>query len=66
MTPRKRGRPALCPNNETSTDVHVRMSPALYDRAYAEASRRKTSVPELIRQAVVDALPRTDDFRNLK
>jgi len=47
----KRGRPALSPD-ESSTDVHLTMPASLYDRAYAEASRERVSVPEVIRRAL--------------
>lgn len=65
MTPRKRGRPALSPHTP-SADVCVKMSGELYDRAYAEASRQRTSVPEVIRRAIDRALPRPDEFSNPK
>ncbi len=48
---RKRGRPSVSPR-ETSTDVHLTMSESLYDRAYAEASKTRVSVPEVIRRAL--------------
>jgi len=56
------GRPPLGPG--TSTPVNVRLSPRDYDRAHAQASAERRSVPELMRRAVDRYLagrPRDDD-----
>ena len=46
-----RGRPSVEPD-QPSTDVHLTISIRLYDLAYAEASKRRVTVPEVIRRAL--------------
>lgn len=38
--------------SESSADVHLTMPASLYDRVYSEASKKRVSVPEVIRRAL--------------
>lgn len=53
--PRPRGRPSVTPG-EHSTPVQVKIPDSLYDRACAEASKARVSVPEVIRRALAKDL----------
>lgn len=46
---RRRGRPRAA---EPMVRMMVSVSPALYDAIYAEARRRRITLPEVLRQAV--------------
>ena len=61
--PPRRGRPPGGAEVK-STPVNVRLSPRDYDRAHAQASAERRSVPDLMRRAVdryLAAPPRDDD-----
>ena len=51
MTPKRRGRPRLEPD-DPSVDVHVRLPSKQYDAAYLRAQRERLTVPELLRRAL--------------
>lgn len=49
--PRKRGRPALSPNDR-SIDVHLKLPSRMYDQTYAIAAQLRMTVPKVIRIAI--------------
>lgn len=50
-TSKRVGRPPLA-DNDPSANVQLRVPGSLYDRIYAEASRERLSVPDIIRRAL--------------
>jgi len=49
--PKRRGRKPLCPG-EAPVDLHLKLRPAQYDRAWAAAKEDRVTVPEFIRRAL--------------